>query len=344
MRIADCRHWLGRIAAGIVAVACVLGVTASPVRAVDFEKYPEAADLVKRIAQDYQLKERWVEAVVLDAVFQDEIIESITRPAEKRLPWYRYKPIFIQDRGIELGVAFWNRHAETLERAQETYGVDAAIIVAIIGVETRYGRITGRHRVIDSLITIALGYPRRSEFFTREFGEFLRLCDEEGLNPLNVKGSYAGAMGIPQFISSSYRNFAVDFNGNGQRNLLAETDDAIGSVANYLKRNGWVRNGPVYAEINSTDHTAIDGFASNDLKPKHTYGDLRAADIELDHPLQPDPDQKIGVIKFEVAPDEFIFRASFPNFYAITTYNRSTLYAMAVAELARRLAAQRGGG
>ncbi|MDE0308479.1 MAG: lytic murein transglycosylase B [Acidiferrobacterales bacterium] len=325
----------------LLAVVMVLYLNVGSVYAVDFEKYPQASELVTALTDQTGLKKERVESIVREAVFKDDIIKAITRPAEKKFPWYRYRPIFIHDKGIDLGVEYWNRHEEVLQQAYETYGVNPAIIVAILGVETRYGKITGRHRVIDSLVTIALGYPRRSEFFARQLGEFLELCEEENLNPLLIKGSYAGAMGIPQFISSSYRDFAVDFNDNGQRNLLSETEDAIGSVANYLAEHNWVKDGQVYAEIQGDNVAVLEPIVSKKLKTSGTYGDLKAMDVELEPSEGLSLDQKLGVIRYEVEPDKFIFRAGLPNFYAITTYNRSTLYAMAVAELAEQLAQAR---
>ena len=325
----------------LIAIPAILYLNTSTVYSVDFEKYPAANELVDALIEQTGLKKEWVESIVREAVFKDDIIKSITRPAEKKFPWYRYKPIFIHDEGIELGVNFWNKHEETLQRAYEMYGVDPSIIVAIVGVETRYGRITGRHRVIDSLVTIALGYPRRSEFFAKQLGEFLELCEEESLNPLLIKGSYAGAMGIPQFISSSYRVFAVDFNENGQRDLLTETEDAIGSVANYLAKNGWIKDSRIYAEIQSDNVNALKEIASNKLKASRSYGDLKALNAKLDSDENMSSVQKLGVIEFEVEPDKFIYRAGLPNFYVITTYNRSTLYAMSVAKLAEHLSKAR---
>lgn len=322
---------------GLTVLMAVLLLVAEVAHSLDFEEYPAALELVDEIVQQTGLSKNWVESIVRDADFKDDIIEAITRPAEKKFPWYRYKPIFIYEEGIGLGVRFWNKHAQTLERAQQVYGVDASIIVAIIGVETRYGRITGRHRVIDSLITIALGYPRRSEFFAKQFGEFLLLCNEEGLDPMLIKGSYAGAMGIPQFISSSYRVFAVDFNENGRRDLLKETDDAIGSVANYLEKNGWIKDGTVYLDIAGEKRSVLKEIASTKLEAAVTYRELQTMGVEVDSEAQLLPDQKLGVIGFETEPDVFIYRAALPNFYAITTYNRSTLYAMAVAELAQHI-------
>lgn len=321
----------------LFAIPVVLYLNTGPVYSVDFDIYPEANELVDTLTEQTGFKRKWVESIVREAEFKDDIIKAITRPAEKKFPWYRYKPIFVYDEGVEIGVGFWNKHEQTLKRAYKRYGVDPSIIVAIVGVETRYGRITGRHRVIDSLVTIALGYPRRSEFFAKQLGEFLELCEEEDLNPLSIRGSYAGAMGIPQFISSSYRVFAVDFNENGQRDLLTETEDAIGSVANYLAEHGWEKDDRVYAEIQSDNVGALEKIASNKLKTSGTYGELKALDAELDPNDNIGADQKLGVIRFEVEPDNFIYRAALPNFYVITTYNRSTLYAMAVAELAEHL-------
>ena len=316
---------------GLLLIICAM--TVHPAYGIDLDEYPAAVQLIDELSSSEGLDRAWVEAIVRDAVFQEEIIAAITRPAEK-FPWSRYRPIFVTEGGAEKGVQFWNHHSEILERAEKTFGVDAAVIVAIIGVETRYGKITGRHRVIDSLLTLTLGYPRRSDFFRKEFVEFLKLSEEEGLNPFSTKGSYAGAMGIPQFISSSYRNFAVDFNESGSRNLLEDPADAIGSVANYLKRHGWELGAPIFAELRADESMSIDQFTTSGLKPDRVYKELQSAGISSDSQFPQDENQKVGVVKLETAPDTFIFRAGFPNFYVITTYNRSPLYAMAVSELA----------
>ena len=341
MQINKTRPIIKTICDYLIAIPALLMLFTGIAYSVDFEKYPEAAELVDVLVEQTGLDREMIESIVREADFKEDIIEAITRPAEKKFPWYRYKPIFIYDEGIELGVQFWDKHEETLARAQEEYGVHPSIIVAIIGVETRYGRITGRHRVIDSQVTIALGYPRRSEFFTKQLGEFLQLCAEEGLDPLKIKGSYAGAMGIPQFISSSYRVFAVDFNSNGRRDLLTETDDAIGSVGNYLEKNGWIKGGPVYADLESDNSDALKEISSNQLKPERTYGELEAIGAKSGSRMKLGSKQKLGVIEYETEPDVFIYRAGLPNFYAITTYNRSTLYAMAVAELAEHISEAR---
>ena len=308
--------------------------------AVDFEEYPAAKDLISELTTDSGLDSVWVEAIVRDAVYTESIIKAITRPAEK-FPWHRYRKIFISDSNAKLGVKFWNTHEKTLKRAEEEFGVDAAIIVAIIGVETRFGKITGRHRVIDSLVTLVLGYPKRKEFFQKELAEFIRLADEENLNVFDVRGSYAGAMGIPQFISSSYRHYAVDFNGNQRRDLLTETADAIGSIGNYLSRHGWLVGEPIFTSLTLKGANNVELVPTKGLKTDRTFGEIADRVKLLDQQSTIEPEQNIGVVKLETEVDQFEYRVAFPNFYVITTYNRSNLYAMAVTELAKLISAKR---
>ena len=321
----------------VFAVTCL---NSTVVQAIDLEQYPQAKQIIDEIVEEHGVNRARVEAIVADAAYQENIIKAITRPAE-RMPWHRYRPIFVTDSNVDRGVRYWERHAETLQKAEEEFGVDAEIIVAIIGVETRYGKITGKHRIIDSLLTLTLGYPRRSEFFKSEFIEFLKLSQEEKLDPFTAKGSYAGAMGIPQFISSSYRNYAVDFNGNGHKNLLTETADAIGSVANYLKRHGWKLDAPIYDRLETDDVAALANLKTTGLKPKLTFEQVRASGAALVSGLVVEDDEKVGVIELEISEQNFVYNLGFKNFYVITTYNRSYLYASAVAELATRIASQR---
>ena len=319
----------------LLGVLLLVGGWSSPAIAIDFDEYPQAREMVSQIAEKYNLDAVWVEAVIGDAVYKAEIIAAITRPAEK-FPWHRYRKIFLTQGNVNQGVEFWSRYKDLLMKAQSDFGVDAEVIVAIIGVETRYGKVTGKHRVIDSLITLTLGYPKRSEFFGRELGEFLRLSHDEGLDPFMMKGSYAGAMGIPQFISSSYRNYAVDFNGNGSRDLLREPADAIGSVANYLKQHGWKLDMPLYANLNVPE-TVENPHTTKGLKTDTTYGSLKQAGMSVDGEMQITDEQAVGVVKLETNDEQFNYRVSFPNFYVITKYNRSPLYAMAVSELSERI-------
>ncbi len=339
MRLKVCER--SRTAATAALLLVAASMAQQPVHAIDIEQNAAAKALADELVEQHALDAEWIRALLADAVYQDSIVEAITRPAEKRLAWYRYRKIFVTEANVISGVQFWNQNAQALAEAEREYGVAASVIVAIIGVETRFGRYTGRHRVIDSLVTLTLGYPRRSDFFKRELVEFLMLIDEEGLNPLEVKGSYAGAIGIPQFISSSYRHYAVDFNSNGRRDLIGEVDDAIGSVANYLAEHGWQPNGKTHAVLSAADATVLDGLLTAGLDSDRRYADLKRAGVALADTEVPADDMQLGVLKFETRPGVFSYRAGYPNFYVITKYNRSTLYAMAVAEFAELIAARR---
>jgi membrane-bound lytic murein transglycosylase B len=285
------------------------------------------------------------DAQALTGVFQQvrmrqTIIDAITRPAEAK-PWHEYRPIFVTNSRIQEGVTFWNQHEQALQRAEETYGVPPEIIVAIIGVETRYGRHTGGYRVMDALSTLAFNYPQRAKFFRGELEQYLLLAREEGLDPLSVKGSYAGAMGKAQFISSSYRHYAVDFNQDGKRDLWNDTADAIGSVANYFKRHHWQPGQPVIfpmqtpknrltytllAEKGYKPHTPLQELAQNGVQPPAGIdATTKAALIELE--TQQGPKYWLGL----------------DNFYVITRYNHSPLYAMAVYQLGQAILSQRRG-
>ncbi len=322
----------------LISSVLALGMVFAPMpaSAIDFDEYPQVRELVDEIVQQHGLDREWVTAVISDAEFREDIIKLITRPAES-FPWYRYRKLFVTESNTQAGVAFWTRYKDILARAEQEFGVDAQYIVAIIGVETRFGKITGRHRIIDSLMTLTLGYPRRSEFFKREFIEFLKLSRNEGLNPYHTKGSYAGAMGIPQFISSSYSNYAVDFNGNGKRDLLREPADAIGSVGNYLSEHGWKRGDPVFVDLNVKEGADISSYKATGLATNTTFGELRKAGASAVSGVKVSNNQALGLVILETSEGEFLNRGGFPNFYVITKYNRSNLYASAVAELAAML-------
>ncbi len=339
MRRKVCERSMTAVAAAWLLAA--VSMAQQPAQAIDIERNAAAKALVEELSEQPALDAEWIRVLIADAVYQESIVEAITRPAEKKFSWYRYRKIFVTEANVIAGVQFWNENAQALAKAERDYGVAAQVIVAIIGVETRFGRYTGRHRVIDSLVTLTLGYPRRSDFFKRELAEFLTLVNEEDLNPLEVRGSYAGAMGIPQFISSSYRHYAVDFNGNGRRDLIGEVDDAIGSVANYLAAHGWQPNGRTHATLSAADETVLEDLLTEGLSNDRSYADLKQAGAALARAGGPADDLQLGVLKFETRPGIFSYRAGYPNFYVITKYNRSTLYAMAVAEFAELIAAKR---
>jgi len=212
-------------------------------------EHPGTDEFVQRAVSEYGLQEGEVRALLAQAEYKQSIIDAISRPAEGK-PWHQYRKIFLTDKRIDEGVEFWNENRELIATASKQFGVDEEIIVAIIGVETFYGRITGGYRTIDALVTLGFYYPKnlssdRSPFFSSELMHYIQLAAEEGLPAAEITGSYAGAMGMGQFMPSSYREYAVDFDGDGSRDLWRSTPDVVGSVANYLHRHGWQPGQPV---------------------------------------------------------------------------------------------------
>lgn len=274
-----------------------------------------------------------LEALFASADPQQRILDLISSPAEAR-PWKDYRPIFINDQRVRRGQRFMEEQAEPLARAAEAFDVEQEVIAAIIGVETNYGRNTGGFRVFDALVTLGFDYPPRADFFRKELGEFLTLVEEEGLDVGDTRGSYAGAMGRGQFISSSYRHYAVDFDGSGRRDLLNSWPDAIGSVANYFREHGWQGGEPVVARAR-VESDAHEQLLSRNYQARHTLDEL------AEHGVYPDQavaaDGRYSLIRLE-GEDGYEYYLGYPNFYVITRYNRSPLYAMAVHQLARKLA------
>ena len=273
-----------------------------------------------------------LESLFKEVDFRKDIIETISRPAEGK-PWHQYRPIFLQRARIEGGAEFWERNADALQRAEAEYGVPPQIIVAIIGVETRYGSHKGKHRIIDALATLAFEYPPRAKFFRSELEHYLLLTREENLDPLDMKGSYAGAFGQPQFISSSYRRYAIDFDGDGKRDLWENSTDAVGSVANYLKENGWESGGGVAVQA-AVNGAAFEPFLKDGLKPVRTWKDIRAQGVTAQGNLTDSTPVALIAFEQEQGPEYWL---GLQNFYAITRYNRSPLYAMAVYQLSEEI-------
>ena len=269
-----------------------------------------------------QLMEKFAEADRLDGV-----LEAIAKPAEKVLTWKEYRPIFISSKRIRGGNKFLREHRETLQRAEQEFGVPAEIITAIIGVETYYGRLSGRTPVFDSLVTLGFDYPPRSQFFLSELEQFLLLTREEDVDVKDVRGSYAGAMGMPQFISSSYRHYAVDFDGDGKRDLWNNTADVIGSVANYFKVHGWKPGEAVVvpARVNSSIEET-----RNKLKPHTSISDLSREGVFPKERISDDPMATVITFKGDDGKEYWL---GLDNFYVITRYNHSAMYAMAVYQL-----------
>ncbi len=302
--------------------------------AVNVADYPALNELTNDLVSNHGFDRAELSELFSRVAINQKIINAIKRPSE-RLPWHKYRNLFVTGKNIANGVKFWRLNEETLSRAAEKYGVPQHIIVAIIGVETRYGAVTGGHRVLESLTTLGLGYPRRSEFFLSELKAYLILAREEGLPLSRLKGSYAGAIGIPQFMPSSYREYAVDFNGDHTRDLVSQTADAIGSVANYLHVHKWRAGAPVTARIGSASQAKAAPFVQDKLSTTTTIGELQANGVEVQ--MITSAEQKAGVVRLDARSGKE-YRIGFHNFYVITRYNRSTLYAMAVNDLAEEIA------
>lgn len=246
---------------------------------------------------------------------------------------YEYRNIFIKPSRINSGRAFLREYADTFARAEQAFGVSRYIVAAIIGVETQYGQYAGRYRVIDALSTLAFDYPPRSRFFRKQLSEYFLMVREQDLDPTVLMGSYAGAMGYGQFIPSSYRHYAVDFDDDGHADIIENPVDAIGSVANYFARHGWQSGAPIAEQI---DSAGLDpGLYTEGLKPTLTLGDYRNAGIEPKADLDDTSPARLIKLEAERGHQDWL---TYPNFYVITRYNHSHLYAMAVLELSRALA------
>jgi len=298
----------------------------------------EAAQQVIATAQEAGVDPDWVQQLIDAAERQQTILDTISRPAEKTKAWYEYRKIFLTDRRIREGAAFWSAHAGKLQTVSTRTGVPAELVVAIIGVETYYGRIMGSYRVIDALATLAFDYPRRSPFFTAELEQFLLLAWELGKDPLALKGSYAGAMGYGQFMPSSYRAYARSYTGDGAADIWNNPADAIASVGNYLQAHGW-RGGEQVVTDGIADEPDPAVFESG-LKPKKTVAALALEGLQSTEPLN--PADLATPIRLE-EEDGMRYWLGLQNFYAITRYNHSAMYAMAVWELSQAIVAARGG-
>lgn len=273
-----------------------------------------------------------VRAALADAVYQQAIIDAITRPAEAK-PWSSYRPIFLTSARIDGGKAFLREHADALAQVQAQTGVPAALIVAIIGVETNYGRNVGRYRVLDALYTLAFHYPSRQAFFRAELGQLFALARDESLDLTALQGSYAGAMGWGQFMPSSYRNFARDGDADGRRDLFASLPDVFASIANYFVAHGWEQGHPVAVPaIVAADATPPD---SATLEPTLRLATLGERGYRPRVAVGHDLPASLLTLAAEAGPEVWV---TFRNFYVITRYNRSPMYAMAVYQLAQAIA------
>ncbi|MFT5837539.1 MAG: membrane-bound lytic murein transglycosylase B [Flavobacteriales bacterium] len=306
---------------------CISGfsIQASPV-----ELQKQFIDLM---VNKHQFSREVVETTLAKANKNQTILQAIAKPWEAK-PWHQYYPIFLTEKRLTKGLKFWQTHQKTLARAEQETGVPAEIIVAIIGVETFYGAYLGKYSVLDALVTLGFHYPPRAKFFRSELAQLFLLAQEEKFDITKLKGSYAGAMGWGQFISSSYRHYAVDFDGDGVRDLLNNPVDAIGSVANYFKEHKWKANTDIAfkAQVTGTQHSAL---LSKSLKYSHQWSQLQDSGVSITAQIL-SKDMSVKLFEFELANNKEYW-VGLPNFYVITRYNHSPLYAMAVFQFSQQL-------
>jgi membrane-bound lytic murein transglycosylase B len=287
-------------------------------------------EFIARMVSEHGFDAAALQDLLAKAEVRQSILDAIARPAEKRLNWGQYRKIFLTPERVRGGLEYWRKNEQTLARAQEEYGVPPEIIVAIIGVETRYGRHAGSYPVLDALSTLGFHYPPRAGFFRRELEQFLLLARQEGMDPTKPLGSYAGAMGRPQFIPSSYRSYAIDFDQDGKRDIWDDDADVIGSVANYFARHGWRQGQTVTRRVHGVKDVPGEMIQA-DGKPDRPVSAFAAQGIPADPDLPPDAPAALLALQTDQGTQYWL---ALTNFYVITRYNHSPLYAMAVYQLA----------
>lgn len=307
----------------------------------DFANNPNAQQFIDKMVNKHGFDRQQLQEVLSQAKRLDSVLRlmdnqapttSVKPPSGPNGAWLRYRKKFITPDNVQNGVVFWNQYEDALNRAWQVYGVPPEIIVGIIGVETRWGRVMGKTRILDALATLSFNYPRRAEYFSGELETFLLMARDEQDDPLNLKGSFAGAMGYGQFMPSSYKQYAVDFSGDGHINLW-DPVDAIGSVANYFKAHGWVKGDQVAVMANGQAPGLPNGF-----KTRYSISQLAAAGLTPQQPLG--NHQQASLLRLDVGTG-YQYWYGLPNFYTITRYNHSTHYAMAVWQLGQAVALAR---
>ena len=308
----------------------------------DFALRPQVRDFVQDMAQRHGFAPDALEALFARTRRSPEVLRLIApaAPTFKR-SWSAYRARFLDALRIREGLRFWGEHAEALARAAERFGVPEEIVVAIIGVETIYGRNTGSFRVVDALATLAFDYPRRADYFRGELEQYLLYAREAGIDPLSVRGSFAGAIGLPQFMPRSLRSFATDFDGDGRIDLRASPVDAIGSVARFLSMHGWQPGGRTHYPVRLEPDAALAPLVDAGLQPRLTLAQMRPYGVQAVPGAAPPPDEKLALVDLPDGDAPTAYRLGANNFYTVTRYNRSSFYAMAVIELAEALRAAR---
>jgi membrane-bound lytic murein transglycosylase B len=301
-----------------------------------YAQRPEVRAFIAVLAEEQGFSTRALLRLFSHVQTQNSAIRAMSAPVTTPPKWFDYAPQFVSPERIAGGIAFRNAHRAALERAEREYGVPAEIVTAIIGVETFYGRNAGRYRVLDALTTLAFDYPRRADYFREELKQFLLLTREWKISPLTPRGSFAGAMGAPQFMPTSFRRYAVDFDADGRIDLWSDMDDVIGSVANFLSRHGWEKGHPVLVPASVDSEEARAAVGSNGLSERRDYADWTALSVTTQEPVAIDPQWAAVLVLLEESEGP-TYRLGFNNFYVLTRYNRSRLYATAVWELAQAI-------
>lgn len=301
----------------------------------DYSSHEKAIELIDELVKEHSFDRESLISLFSEAERKESILEAIARPAEKRLEWFEYRRIFLKADRIDKGREFIQQYLDVLLRAEQQFGVPKEIIAAIIGVETKYGKHKGNYRVLDALTTLGFDYPPRAKFFSSELKQALLLAKEQGFNMREMMGSYAGAMGYGQFIPSSYRHYAIDFDGDNVADILDNPIDAIGSVANYFSMHHWKKGESIaYLLSEKNSNEVIQTFTDKNLKPNKTIGEMREAGLAVPKDLKTDDTAKVQEFLSEAGAENWL---TLHNFYVITRYNHSHLYAMAVFHLAQEL-------
>lgn len=297
---------------------------------------PDVQKFIKEMVTKHGFKQSELEGLFKQVKIKQKIIDAMSRPAEKSKPWYEYRKIFLTEKRIKQGVKFWQENMDILDYTEEVYGVPAEVIVAIIGVETFYGRLQGSYRVMDALSTLAFKYPKRSKFFRGELKHFLLMSKDQKFDPLSKNGSYAGAMGMGQFIPSSFQSYAIDFNGDGEKNIWTDNADAIGSVANYFKHHGWKKGQPVAdkVKLGKTSTLTKKDSCRRSCKPKTSIAEYKKQGITGNTQAN---DKTAAIFLWLKQKDRNEYWLGYTNFYVISRYNHSTLYSMAVYQLSQEI-------
>jgi membrane-bound lytic murein transglycosylase B len=317
-----------------VKAVMLLSVLGTQMSWADYSHHPQALSFVDELVTQDHFDRAQLMDLMQKSEYQQSIIDAISRPAEKVKTWKEYRPIFLTQSRIDKGKAFWQDNLCVLYKAEQYYGVPAQMITAIIGIETQYGINTGKYRVMDALATLAFDYTPRSAFFRKELREFMLLTREENIeDPLTLMGSYAGAMGYGQFMPSSFRAYAVDFDGDGKRDIWNNPADAIGSIANYFAKHGW-ESGQLIASPVEIKGNNFSSLVSSDLALNTSVNELKQQGVTPIFCLMPDTKTMLMQLEGEDGPEFWI---GLKNFQVITTYNRSQLYAMAAFELSEAI-------